>query len=502
MTKKAAMTKLKSTICIGALSLIASTLLAGEFDDQRAHNWHQWRGPQANGFAPKGNPPTEWSATKNIKWKVAIPGHGSASPIIWGDRVFILTAVKTDRTAEPPKATSTDNAPFVRPSAFEQVGTGRQPVTIALAQRDEPPNDTNRDRPGPRRRGGGSSRTAGGGRFGIEAPTNFYQFIVLCIDRHTGKTIWQRTACEVVPHEGHHQTGSFASASPITDGKHLYVSFGSRGLYCYDLEGNPKWDKDLGDLHMRFSFGEGSSPALFEDTLVQNWDQEDGSCIFALDARTGEEMWRVPRDERSTWATPLIVEGGGRMQVVTSGANRIRSYDLRSGELIWECGGLGSNPIASPIAVGDIAVAMTGHDDPAGVAVPLDSKGDVSDSKNVAWRIEGSTPYVTSPLVYDDTIYFTKSRNAILSSVAAKTGQYIIEQKRLPEIDAIYASPVAANGRIYFSSREGTTVVVKHDSKLEILATNHLDETIDASPAIVGKDLILRTESNLYCISE
>ena len=305
-----------------------------------------------------------------------------------------------------------------------------------------------------------------------------------------------------MPHEGHHETGSFASASPITDGKLLYASFGSRGIYCYDLDGNPKWDKDLGDLRMRFSFGEGSSPALFEDTLVQICDQEEGSFVVALDARTGQEKWRKPRDEVSTWGTPLIVEAAGRTQVVTSGTNRIRSYDLQNGELIWECGGLGSNPIACPVVVDGLAVVMTGHNDPAGIAVPLDSKGDITDTNKVAWRIEGSTPYVPSPLVYDDTIYFTKSRNAILSSVAAKTGEYIISQQRLPDMNSIYASPVAANGRIYISSREGTTVVVKHGSKLEVLATNSLDETIDASPAIVGKDLIVRTESNLYCISE
>ena len=253
---------------------------------------------------------------------------------------------------------------------------------------------------------------------------------------------------------------------------------------------------------MRFSFGEGSSPALFEDTLVQICDQEQGSFVVALDAGTGQEKWRKPRDEVSTWGTPLIVEGAGRMQVITSGTNRIRSYDLQNGELIWECGGLGSNPIACPVAVDGLAVVMTGHHDPAGIAVPLDSKGDITDTKKVAWRIEGSTPYVPSPLVYDGTIYFTKSRNAILSSVAAKTGQYIISQERLPDMNSIYASPVAASGRIYISSREGTTVVIKHGSKLEVLATNSLDETIDASPAIVGKDLIVRTESNLYCISE
>ncbi len=480
------MTKLTSIGSTAILWLSAVTIMAGEFDEQKINNWHQWRGPQANGVAPQGNPPTEWSTTKNIKWKVAVPGRGSASPIVWGDRIFILTAVKTDRTPDRPKATSA-----------KSIG----PIQLAAFQNEQSPADANRDRPGPGRGDGGPGRR-GGGRFNIETPTNYYQFIVLCIDRNTGKTIWQRTACEVVPHEGHHQTGSFASASPVTDGKLLYASFGSRGIYCYDLDGNPKWDKDLGDLSMRFSFGEGSTPALYEDTLVQICDQEEGSFIVALDAQTGQEKWRKPRDEVSTWTTPLIVEDAGRMQIVTSGTNRIRSYDLRNGELIWECGGLGSNPIACPVAVDGLAVAMTGHNDPAGIAVPLDSQGDITDSKKIAWRIEGSTPYVPSPLVYDDTIYFTKSRNAILSSVAAKTGDYIISQQRLPEMNAIYASPVAAGGRIYISSREGTTVVIKHDTKLEVLATNRLDEVIDASPAIVGKDLIVRTEGNLYCISE
>ena len=494
------MIKVASIGCTAILWFSVLTLQAREFEEQKLNNWHQWRGPEANGVAPKGNPPTEWSTAKNIKWKVAVPGRGSASPIVWGDRIFVLTAVKTDRTAAP-KATSATGTNTIRLSAFEERHTLQRPVSFALAQSEQPAAEANREgqRPGRGERGSGRR---GGGRFNIEAPTNFYQFNILCIDRNTGKTIWQRTACEVVPHEGHHQTGSFASASPITDGKMLYASFGSRGIYCYDLDGNRKWEKDLGDLRIRFSFGEGSSPALFEDTLVQICDQEEGSFIVALDARTGQEKWRQPRDERSTWGTPLIVEGAGRMQVVTSGTNRIRSYDLQSGEVIWECGGLGSNPIACPVAVDGLAVAMTGHSEPAGIAVPLDSKGDITESKTFAWRIEGSTPYVPSPLVYDDTIYFTKSRNAILSSVAAKTGEYIISQERLPEMNAIYASPVAAAGRIYISSREGTTVVVKHDSKLEVLATNRLDETIDASPAIVGKDLIVRTESNLYCISE
>jgi outer membrane protein assembly factor BamB len=274
--------------------LIASSTRAGDFDKQKLQNWHQWRGPEATGVAPLGDPPTEWSDTKNIKWKVAIPGRGSASPIVWGDRIFVLTAIKTDRTAEGPDA-----------AAKRPVSPFRLAAQVE-GDRDRENRPRERGRGGPGRRGGfGRGLGFGGSRFGAEAPTNFHEFVVMCIDRNTGETIWQRTAREVVPHEGHHQTGTFASASPITDGKYLYASFGSRGVYCYDMQGNPQWEKDLGQMQIRMSFGEGSSPALLGNTLVLNWDHEGESFIVALDARTGDEKWRMPRDESSTWATPV-----------------------------------------------------------------------------------------------------------------------------------------------------------------------------------------------------
>jgi len=472
---------LKQALCCAVVALCALDAQADEFNDQKAKNWHQWRGPEATGVAPHGDPPTEWSESKNIRWKVAIPGRGSASPIVWGDKVFVLTAIKTDRQADEADTAASDKH--------------RQLVARFVAQRQEQPRDRERGREG----GRGGRR---GGAFGIEPPSNVHQFVVLCIDRKTGKTIWQKTATEAVPHEGHHETGSFASASPITDGKHLYASFGSRGIYCYDLAGNLQWKTDLGDMQTRHSFGEGASPALLGDTLVIVWDHEGDSFIVALDAQTGDEKWRQPRDEPSTWATPLIVEAAGRTQVVTSGTNRVRSYDLQTGQLIWECGGLGSNPIACPVTIDGLAIAMTGHHEPAGIAVPLSATGDVTDSDDITWRVEGSTPYVSSPVLYDDTLYFTKSRNAVLSSINAKTGEEIIDQKRLPGMESIYSSFVGADGRIYISSREGVTLVLNHAPTLEVLATNQLDETIDASPAIVGKDLILRGENHLYCISE
>jgi outer membrane protein assembly factor BamB len=507
---------LKAFYC-AAVWLIACAVTAEEIDQPRMKNWHQWRGPVGTGVAPLGDPPTEWSETQNIKWKVAIPGRGSASPVVWGDRIFVLTAIRTERDEEPDETArapiglraqvAAHHKPLLKndearmtndeSSAFVIRHSSVRRSSSIVAQRDDRPRDgESRDR----ERGGRGGFGRGG--FGVERPTEQYQFVVLCIDRGTGATIWQRSAVEAVPHEGHHQTGSFASASPVTDGQFVYASFGSRGLYCYDLAGNLQWAKDLGDMHTRMSFGEGSSPALSDGTLVVQWDHEGDDFIVALDARTGKEKWRTPRDEPSTWATPLIVEAARRKQVVTSGSNRIRSYDFSNGELIWECGGLGSNPIATPITIDGLAIAMSGHHDPAGIAVPLAVKGDVTGSDEIVWQIEGTTPYVSTPVLYEDTLYFVKSRNAILSSLNAKTGETIIDQKRLPGMDTIYASPVAANGRVYFSSREGTTVVIEHGPNLRILASNELDETIDASPAIVGREMILRGENHLYCIAE
>jgi outer membrane protein assembly factor BamB len=358
-------------------------------------------------------------------------------------------------------------------------------------QREEPADQGDRPRQG--RRGGFGRR---------EAPTNIHQFIVLCLDRNTGREIWRQVAREDVPHESGHQTNTFASSSAITDGRSLYASFGSHGIYCYDLDGKLQWETDLGDMRTRNGFGEGASPALYEDTLVVPWDQEENSFIAALDARSGKQRWKVERDEVTTWATPLIVEHKGRVQVIANGSNRVRSYDLADGKLIWECGGQASNPIPSPIVQDGVAYCMTGYRGYAVYAIPLDAKGDVTDSDQIIWRRTDSGPYVSSAVLYGGQLYFTKGRDAILSSLDIKTGEPLIEQVRLPGLNTMYASPVAAAGRIYFTSREGATIVLKHGPKFEVLATNRLDEGIDASPAIVGKQMFLRGERRLYCIEE
>jgi outer membrane protein assembly factor BamB len=424
----------KTAFKVALLSVVvwlpAVAARAEDASQQQLENWHQWRGPEATGAAPLGNPPTKWDEQTNIKWKVEIPGKGNATPIIWGDRVFIQTAVKTDREIEPAKEDAADAghanrspmhlvafadgdavpataAPDAKPATDAKPGD--QPATAPGGQ---PPGQT------PPTAGPGGRGPGGRGGFGPpKPPTSVYQFVVMCLDRKTGKTLWQQTACEVVPHEGTHETGSFASASPITDGKHVYCYFGSRGLYCYDMDGKLAWQKtDFGKAKIVATFGEGTSPALFGDTLVINWDQEGPCYLTALDARTGKEKWKVNKDkedEHTTWSTPLVVERNGTTQIVVNGKNRSRGYDLATGKVIWECGGQMSNPIPSPFVVGDLTYCVTGFRGYAIYAIPLDSTGDITDTEKIAWHHNEATPYVSSPLAMGGRLFYTKDRSGI-----------------------------------------------------------------------------------------
>jgi len=462
---------------------------AADFQDEYLRNWHQWRGPVANGVAPFGDPPVEWSEETNIKWKKAIPGRGSSSPIVWKDRVFLLTAIETDRADESATLNESEPPPPQPPE-------GQGPERREFEGRG--PEGRGREGRGPEvgRRGGRR-----GGRFRQPAPTKFYQFVVLCLDRNTGEVLWERVANEAVPHESLHSTNTYASSSATTDGKYLYAFFGSFGVYCYDLEGELKWSRDLGEMQTRNSFGEGASPTIHDGTLVVNWDHEGPSFITALDAATGETKWKRDRDEVTTWNTPLVVEAAGRTQVIVNATNRTRSYDLDTGETLWECGGQVTNPIPSPVAWENLVYCMSGHRGSALYAIPLDSVGDITDTEGIAWHRDEGTPYVPSPLLYDDRLYFTKGRNAIFSCLNAETGEPIIDQERLTGVSSFYASPVGAAGRIYLVGRGGTTLVLKQSDQLEVLATNVLDEPIDASPAIVDKEIFLRGEKHLYCIA-
>jgi outer membrane protein assembly factor BamB len=433
-------------------------------------NWPQWRGPLQSGVAPLADPVTTWSETNNVRWKVRIPGEGSATPLVWDNLVFIQTAIPT----------------------------GKKPEGTSAQANEQSPGNQSAGGPGEPGRGGGRGRFGGG-----QKPTEAYGFAIVCLERSTGKILWQQVAHEEVPHEGVRQNeGTFASASGLTDGKHVWAYFGSRGLYCYDLKGKLEWSQDLGKMKIAMGFGEGSSPALYKDMLLVNWDNEDGSFITALDKSSGKTLWKEPREEHTSWSTPLVIEKDGKAQVVVTATSKIRSYDPASGKLNWECGGLTRNVIPSPVADSEMVYCMSGFQGNAVLAIRLGASGDITGTDAVAWTYKKSTPYVPSPLLYDGKLYFFANNNAVLSCLDAKTGKVLVDAERIEGLQGVYASPLGAGGKVYLAGRNGATVVLKQSDKVEVLATNRLDDKFDASPAAVGKDLFLRGREYLYCIAE
>jgi len=419
---------------IAAFTLMPLEAASGQLP--QLQNWPQWRGPEATGVAPAANPPAEWSESANIRWKVPVPGRGSGSPIVWGDRVFVLTAVsESGQTAE-----------------------------------------------------------------GVT-----HRYVVMAFDRETGAVVWEKVAREEAPHEStHRQNGTYASASPVTDGEVLIASFESRGLYAFDLDGNLIWEKDLGDKLMRNQFGEGSTPALHGDTIVHVWDQIGGqSFVVALDKRTGEERWRQDRDEIDTWATPLIVEANGRAQVIVPAMERVKSYDLQTGEVVWETEGLTMNVIPSPVYEDGLAILMSGFRGNSLKAIDLTkAEGDITGTDAIVWTHDRDTPYVPSPLLYDGILYILKSNSGILTAFDARTGEPHYALQRLEGVDEVFSSPVGAAGRVYITSRGGHTVVLEHGEAFEVVGANTLDDGFDASPAIVDGEIYLRGYRFLYCIAE
>lgn len=437
------------------MSLVLPVFLLIVFGTVRAQSdhWPQWRGPFFNGMA-RGDAPTEWSDTKNIKWKAEIPGRGFSTPVIWGERIFLTTAIPTGKAAESPEP---------QPS------------------------------PEGRRAGGGAG------------PLVEHRFDVLALDRKTGKILWQKTAKVATPHEGYHRAyGSFASNSPVTDGKYVYVSFGSRGIYCYDFNGKLIWEKDLGvQMKMRLAFGEGVAPLLLGNQLFLVFDHEGGSSfIVALDKRNGKEMWRSAREEPSSWSTPLAIQHDGRTEIVVPATNKVRSYDPQTGKVLWESAGLGSNVIPVPVTHNGMVYVMSGHRDPKLMAIKLGKKGDLTGSDAIAWSHTRGIAYTASPVLHDGKLY-TVTDNGMMSAYNAVTGEPYYSQTRLPKAANLKASPVGANGKLYLATEDGDVVVLKMGEKFEVIATNTLeDQVFIATPVIAGGEIYLRGQTTLFAISE
>ncbi|MBX3421224.1 MAG: PQQ-binding-like beta-propeller repeat protein [Pirellulaceae bacterium] len=423
-----------------------------------SENWPTFRGPDGNGVAPaSANPPLKFGPEQNLQWKVPVPGRGHSSPIVWNGRIYLMTAIENQPQDASPSANQSD----------EQSAGRRR----GLAGMNNP------------------------------KPTAEFSFNVLCMDLSDGKTVWNQTVCRATPHEGGHRSNTYASASVVTDGRYLWCNFGSQGVWCLDLDGNVIWNKDLGQMTTRNQFGEGASVAVHGDVLVIPWDQEQNSYILAVNARTGEDLWRQDRNELTSWSTPRIIERFGRVQVIANGTT-IRSYDLKSGELLWQCGGQTTNPIPTPLIWKDTTICMTGHRGFSIQAIALNAAGDVTDSDRVTWKRSDSAPYIASPTLVDDTVYLVKGNSGILSAVNVANGETVIDQQRLPGVDQMYASLVTAGGHVYAVGRGGMIVVLKHGPRYDEVHRVELGEPVDATPAISGQRLLIRSHEHLYCFAE
>jgi outer membrane protein assembly factor BamB len=440
----------RSAVLALALEFSVASGFAGGQDQATDRAWPAWRGPDGSGCAPHADPPIRWSETENLLWKRPLPGHGKSTPIVVGSRIFLLAA-----------------EPSGEASAAELAA--RTPFEAQLTT----------------------------------APTTKLRFLVLALDRETGATLWQRTVAERLPVAGAHDTNGYASFSPVADGARVYASFGSYGVYALDAErGEVLWSHELGPQRMRRGWGEAASPALHGETLLVAADQEQGSYLVALDARTGAVRWKRERDEPSTWTTPLVVDGGGALQVIVNGTNAVRSYELATGEDLWRCGGQTVNAIPSVVSDGRFAFALSGYQGTACYALRLEKRGDLGAQEGaVAWSHTRGTPYVPSPALVDGRLYFLAANSGLLSCLDAKSGAVLLDRERL-EIASAYASPLAAGGRLYVAGRDGTTVVLRHAEKLEVLAVNQLEDGLDASPVAIGRTLYLRSDRHLYALRD
>jgi outer membrane protein assembly factor BamB len=410
---------------------------------QSRDSWPQWRGPFNTGMA-EGDAPLRWDDRTNVRWKLEVPGRGHSTPVVAGGRLFLTTAVPTGKGTPP-------------------------------AER---------------------GRAGGGADAGLE-----HRFEVLAVDRASGKIAWQRTATVATPHEGYHRTyGSFASNSPVTDGTRLFAFFGSRGLYAYDLDGTPLWQKDFGvKMRMDMAFGEGTPLTLHDNRLLLHFDHLDTGFLAMLDPATGREIWRTKRTEPYNWAAPYVAEHDGRRQIVVSGLT-VRSYDFDTGAFIWEAAGLGENTIPQPVQHGDLVFAMSGHTVKRLMALRLGRTGNLTGTDAVVWSTARGASYTPSPLLHENRLYVLADSGQ-LSCFNATTGEPLYQQARLPKPYSFKASPVGANGKLYLASEDEDVVVVKMGDTLDVLATNTLKgQSFIASPVIVDGDIYLRSRTQLFRI--
>ena len=420
-----------------------------------AENWPQFRGPGARGVAEDPELPDSWSTTSSVNWKVDIPGDGWSSPVVWGNRIFVTSVIRDGQTEEPRKGLYF-----------------------------------------------GGNRT--------EIPADKHYWMVYCVDWETGEIVWKREAYQGRPQGSHHLKNTYASETPVTDGERVYAYFGNLGVFCYDMMGKLLWSKPSKPFKTRYGWGTAASPVIHQDRLYIVNDNDDQSFIVARDKRTGDELWRVDRDEGSNWATPLIWENELRTEIVAPGTNKVRSYDLE-GTLLWEFAGMSSITIPTPFSAFGLLYISSGYvgDQLRPVyAVRPGASGDISleqgetSSEFIVWSHSQAGPYNPSPLVYGD-YYYTLLDRGFLTCHKARTGELVYDKVRIERgAGAFTSSPWAYNGKIFCLSEDGDTFVIEAGPEFKLIGKNSLDEMCMATPAISKGSLIVRTASQLYRIGQ
>ncbi|QQS47028.1 MAG: PQQ-binding-like beta-propeller repeat protein [Acidobacteriota bacterium] len=414
-------------------------------------NWSQWRGTDGNGISTETNLPSEWSLDKNIAWRTAIPGRGHSSPIVWGDKIFLTTDIEGE-TVPGAKAVKhvIEGQDFLHP---DSIGADRR-----------------------------------------------HTFKVLCLDRSSGRVLWEQTAYQGAVYDDRHRKGSYASPTPATDGRNVYAWFGAEGdgLYCYDYSGKLVWKASVGKI-ASVGMGPGTSPVIYENLVILQCDEDNGekSFIVAIDKATGKEAWRTPRPVQASWATPLVVRSGSNAEIITSGNEWIISYNPRDGKEIWKMKGHGSNAIPTPLTGHGMVFVYAGYPVKKVFGIKLGAKGDLTGSQSLVWQYDKGTAYVPSSILFGDYLYLMTDRG-IITCLEAKTGKVVYEGGRIPVPATFTASPVAFDGKLLLTSEDGDTYVIRAGAKHEVIATNTVGEPVYASPAISDGMIFLRGEKHLY----
>jgi outer membrane protein assembly factor BamB len=442
---------MREKVLVGAAVALIGLSTAAGAAPRPSYNWPQWRGPEGLGVSPETDLPWQWTASENVAWKTAIPGRGHSSPVVWGDRVFLTTAIEGDVVPGKKAVTHTiDGQEFIHP---DSVGADRK-----------------------------------------------HALKVLAIDADSGRILWERTAWEGVPWDARHRKASFASPTPVTDGRAVYAFFGSEGLYAYDFEGKQLWKSDLGGI-ATLGVGVGTSPVPYRDLVILQCDEDNGekSFITALDRKSGKPVWRVARKVQVSWATPIVVHAGGRDELVTAGTEAVIAYDPTTGKELWRSKGLDSNAVPSPVAGPDVVVVSAGYPAKVAVGIKPGGSGDLTGTPRILWTYNKGTAYVPSPILYEGYVYLMTDKG-LVTCLDARTGEVKYEGARTPMPGSFTASPVAFDGKILIFSEDGDTHVIKAGPRHEVLRTNVLAEPIYASPALSQGRLFIRGAQHLYCI--